>query len=301
MAAATSSLQFVRPPWLTRELFPFESRFIPVDGHLIHYVDEGRGPTLLMLHGNPTWSFLYRHLIELLRDRFRCVALDYPGFGLSRAAADYDHLPESHEAVVHDFVDRIGLSEFTPVVQDWGGPIGLALAARDPSRVAALIIGNTWAWPVADDPHFVRFSKVMGGAAGGFAIRHFNAFVNLMIPLGTPRKKLSRTEMTAYRKPLDTRQRREASHVFPRAIVGSTSFLARVEAGLQKLAEKPTLICWGNKDQAFREKERERFERTFDRSTTVILDGAGHFIQEDAPLEIAKAIRAWWPDNVARS
>jgi haloalkane dehalogenase len=191
----------VRPEWLTHELFPCRSRFAEIDGHLVHYVDEGGGPPLLMLHGNPTWSFVYRHLIRLLRDRFRCVALDYPGFGLSVAAEAYDHLPESHMAVVERFVDRIGLDGFTPVVQDWGGPIGLGLAGRHAERVRALVICNTWAWPVADDPHFVRFSRLMGGPIGGFAIRNFNAFVNVMIPLGTPRRKLSAEVMRAYRRP----------------------------------------------------------------------------------------------------
>jgi haloalkane dehalogenase len=287
-----------RPDWLTRELFPCESKFIEVDGHVVHYVEEGEGPTLLMLHGNPTWSFVYRHLIGLLRERFRCVALDYPGFGLSIATEGYDHLPESHLEVVERFVDRLGLRDFTPVVQDWGGPIGLGLAGRRPADVRALVILNTWAWPVADDPHFVRFSGLMGGAIGGFAIRSFNAFVNILIPLGTPRQKLSAEVMQAYRRPMSTRERREATHIFPRAIVGSTPFLATVEAGLEGLADKPVLLCWGDKDIAFREKERARFARTFPQAQSVALPGAGHYVQEESPAEIAEAIRAWWPEHV---
>lgn len=288
----------VRPVWLTRELFPFESRFVEIDGHRVHYIDEGSGDVLLMLHGNPTWSFLYRGLIAKLSDRFRCVALDYPGFGLSAAAAGYDLLPESHAAVVRAFVDRLGLERFAPVVQDWGGPIGLGVAGQVPDRVSALVIGNTWAWPVGDDPHFVRFSSAMGGALGGLAIRHLNAFVNVMIPLGTRRRKLSRVEMGAYRIPLDTPERREASHVFPREIVRSAAFLARVEAGLRGLAGKPVLLCWGDRDIAFREKERARFESLFPGAETVPLPGAGHYVQEDAPEEIAEAIRAFWPRRV---
>ncbi|MBK8998594.1 MAG: alpha/beta fold hydrolase [Myxococcales bacterium] len=288
----------VRPEWLTRELFPFESRFTEIAGHTIHYVDEGSGLTLLMLHGNPTWSFVYRHMIRLLRDRFRCVAVDYPGFGLSVASEGYDYLPESHMAVVERFVEHLGLTEFTPVVQDWGGPIGLGIAGRHSERVRALVILNTWAWPVADDPHFVRFSGLMGGAIGGFAIRTFNAFVNVMIPMGTPRRKLSAEAMQAYRRPMSTRHRREATHIFPKAIVGSTPFLAAVEAGLVGLAHKPVLLCWGDKDIAFREKERARFARTFPRSKTVALPGAGHYVQEESPAEIDAAIRAWWPEDV---
>lgn len=290
-----------RPEWLPYELFPFESRFVPIEGHRVHYVDEGHGPTLLMLHGNPTWSFVYRHLILALRDQFRCVALDYPGFGLSEAAGGYDLLPESHARVVEAFVDRLDLRDYTPVMQDWGGPIGLGVAGRHPERVRALIIANSWAWPVADDPHFVRFSGLMGGAVGGFAIRNFNAFVNVMIPMGTPKRTLTSAEMRAYRRPLAKRERRAGSHVFPRAIVASTPFLAGVAAGLGRLADKPALLCWGDKDIAFREKERARFAAEFPRSESVHLCGAGHYVQEESPDEIALAVRRWWRREVGAS
>lgn len=283
-----------RPAWVTRELLPFESRFVDVHGHSIHYLDEGTGPTLLMLHGNPTWSFLYRHLIAALRARFRCVALDYPGFGLSHAREGYEPLPEHHADVVEEFVRKLELRSFTPVLQDWGGPIGLSVAGRVPERVESLVILNTWAWPVNDDPHFVRFSDAMGGALGGFAIRHFNAFVNIMIPMGTPRRKLTKTAMNAYRAPMNTAVRRRVTNVFPRSIVNSTPFLATVEAGLSKLRDKRALIVWGDKDIAFRAKERERFEALFPEHRTVIVPGAGHFMQEDAHEEISAALLEWW-------
>lgn len=287
-----------RPEWLTRAMFPFESRFVSIDGHVVHFVDEGQGPVLLMLHGNPTWSFVWRHLILALRDRFRCVALDYPGFGLSVAAEGYDHLPESHARVVEAFVHALDLRDTTPIVQDWGGPIGLWVASRMPERVRALVIGNTMAWPVDDDPHFTRFSAMMGGPIGGFAIRHFNAFVNVMIPMGTPKRKLDSDAMRAYRLPLSTPARREASRVLPWAIVGSTPFLREVEAGLPLLRNKPALLCWGTKDIAFRDQERRRFESAFPRAQTTILEGAGHYVQEESPDEIARAITAWWPGAV---
>lgn len=289
-----------RPDWLTSELFPFTSRFLELDGHRVHYVDEGQGPVLLMLHGNPTWSFVFRHLITGLRDRFRCVALDYPGFGLSTAAPGYVPLPRHHLGVVEQFVSALGLTEFTPVVQDWGGPIGLGLAARHPDRVRALIIGNTMAWPVDDDPHFRRFSGFMGGPVGGFLIRHLNLFVNAMIPLGTRRRSLTRAEMNAYRRPMSTAARREATHVFPREIVGSTEFLREVHEGLAGLRDKPSLLVWGTRDLAFREQERATFAAHFPRAKTVTLEGAGHYVQEDAPEDIVSAVRAWWTAEVER-
>ena len=140
-----------RPAWVSDELFPFESRFAVVDGHIVHYVDEGKGPLLLMLHGNPAWSFLYRHVIAGLRGEFRCVALDLPGFGLSKAGAGYGYRPADHATVVEGFCDRLGLEAITLMVNDWGGPIGFWVAGRQPTRFKALVIGNTWAWPVNGD------------------------------------------------------------------------------------------------------------------------------------------------------
>jgi haloalkane dehalogenase len=289
-----------RPTWLSPQLFPFTSRALDVAGHRLHYVDEGKGPVLLMVHGNPTWSFLYRHLIAGLRDAFRCVAVDLPGFGLSEAAPGFDPLPRNHLTVLEQVVDQLGIRSFTPIVQDWGGPIGLGLAARRPDDVRGLVICNTLAFPVDDDPHFIRFSRFMGGPLGGLMIRRFNAFVNVMIPMGLRRRRLSREEMAHYRRPMDTLQRREATFVFPREILGSTAFLREVEAGLPRLKDKPVLLCWGTRDIAFRQKERARFESLFPRTTSVTLEGAGHFVQEDAPEEIIAALRAWWPREVER-
>ena len=125
-----------RPDWFDADLFPVTSRWLDVDGHTVHYVDEGSGPTLLMLHGNPTWSFLYRRLISGLRDDFRCVALDYPGFGLSTAAPGYGFTVAEHSGLVRRFVEALDLTEVTSVVQDWGGPIGMGAAISDPDRYA---------------------------------------------------------------------------------------------------------------------------------------------------------------------
>ncbi|WP_245547533.1 alpha/beta fold hydrolase [Nocardia brevicatena] len=112
-----------------------------LDGHVVHYIDEGSGPTLLMLHGNPTWSFVYRQVIDSLRDRFRCIALDYPGFGLSVAAPGYRHLPEEHADVVVSFLDRLGLSQATLVAHDWAARSVCTRSSSDRTS------SNALSWP----------------------------------------------------------------------------------------------------------------------------------------------------------
>jgi haloalkane dehalogenase len=169
----------------------------------------------------------------------------------------------------------------------------LWVAGKRADQVRGLVIGNTWAWPIDGDKHFERFSAMMGGPLGGFFIRHLNAFVNLMIPMNVKRKTLPREAMQAYRGPFPTKDSRLPTRIFPREIRRSSSFLAEVEAGLDKLASKPALLVWGDRDIAFRDKERKRFEAVFSNHRTLVLEGAGHYIQEDAPDEITAAIRAW--------
>jgi haloalkane dehalogenase len=285
----------LRPDWVPDELYPFQSRYTVLDGARVHYVDEGSGPTLLLLHGNPTWSFLYREIIAALRDRFRCVAPDYPGFGLSGPApGGYGYTPLEHALVLERLVLELDLKDVTMMVQDWGGPIGFAVATRHSDRFAAFVIGNTWAWPKSD-PGTQLFSRLLGGPAGRFLILRRNAFVERILPGGVRRKKLPDAVMDAYRGPFPTPESRRPMHVFPREILGSRPFLARVESWLPALRDRPALIVWPTADVAFRERERRRWEEAFPDHRTVTLEGAGHYIQEDAAEEISAAIRDWRP------
>jgi len=283
-----------RPPWVPQDLYPFESRYADVDGARVHYVDEGTGPPLLLLHGNPTWSFLYRDIIRGLRDRYRCLAVDYPGFGLSRAAPGYGYTPAEHAGVLEQLVAQLDLDDVTMMVQDWGGPIGFAVATRHPGRFAAFVVGNTWAWPKSD-PGTQVFSRLLGGPVGAFLIKRRNVFVERILPGGVRRTTLPEAVMNAYRGPFPDPASRLPVHVFPREILRSIPFLAEVERGLPALRDRPALIVWPTKDVAFREPERRRWEQVFPNHRTVLLPGAGHYIQEDAAEEIVAAIRDWKP------
>ena len=244
-----------RPAWLSDELFPFESHYAQIDRATVHYVDEGNGPPLLLLHGNPTWSFLYRELIKGLRDRYRCIAPDHPGFGLSRAPAGYGYTPAEHAAVLEQLVLRLDLSHVTMMVQDWGGPIGFAAATRQPERFAAFVIGNTWAWPKSDLGTQL-FSRLMGGPLGSYLILRRNFFVEKIIPGNVKRRKLLPAIMDAYRGPFPTPESRRPLHVFPREILRSRPFLADIEQRLPRLSDRPALLTWPTKDVAFRDPER---------------------------------------------
>lgn len=291
---AHNANKFSPPDFLNERLFPFQSKWMEVQGHQIHYVDEGRGPVIVFFHGNPAYSFLFRKVIPLLSNRFRCIAMDYPGFGLSRAALGYGFRPEDHIEIMREFVAKLKLKKFSPAVNDWGGPIGLRVAQTMPDQIESVIIGNTFAWPLNGDFHFESFSRVFGGPLGRLAIRHLHAFVRILIPAGTKKAKLSKEEMQAYLQPMPTPDSRMPTFVLPRAIRKSGELMKTIEKDLGLLSNRPALILWGDKDIAFREKERKRFERIFANHTTKVLKGAGHFIWEDAPEEIAAAIREFF-------
>ena len=284
----------VRPAWVPDELFPFESHYADVAGSRVHYIDEGGGPPLLLLHGNPTWSFLYREIVKGLRDRYRCIAVDHPGFGLSSPAPGYGFTPAEHADVLEQLVLRLDLGDLTMMVQDWGGPIGFAVATRHPERFAAFVIANTWAWPKGD-PGTQLFSRLLGGAIGRRLILNRNLFVERLLPAGVRRGTLPEAVMNAYRGPFPTPASRRPTAVFPREILASRPFLADIERRLPLLSGRPALIVWPTKDVAFGDRERRRWEELFADHRTVLLEGAGHYIQEDAADEIVTAIRGWRP------
>ena len=281
-----------RPTWVSDELFPYESRFIEVDGNVVHYVDEGRGPTVLMYHGNPTWSFLYRGVIEGLRDSFRCVAFDYPGFGLSRPSSGYEFTVEEHARVSEGFIEALALDEIIAFVQDWGGPIGLGVAARDPDRYQALIVGNTFAWP-AEKLSWKMMSAVLGGPLGRLAIDRWN-FLAATVGRVHKRRHIPIEEAKHYSAPFPGHDERRRTRRFIAQIGGARPFLDRLSEDLPAISHLPSLLLWGPEDRFYKEEDLERFRSLFPNNTTHVLEGSGHFIQSEAPEEITQAIKDWF-------
>jgi len=247
----------------------------------------------------PSWvddsSFLYRDVIDLLRHRFRCIALDYPGFGLSSAPRRYGFTPAEHAHIVERFILDLELDQLTVMGHDWGGPIGLGAASRQAGRIAALVVANTWAWPVNSSPFLQGFSRLAGGPLGKVLIERYNSFVELSMPLGTARTRVAPEVVEHYRRPFADPASRWPTWVFPRAILKSRDYLIEVERGLTGLADRPALILWGTRDMAFGRSARRRLERAFPDHRTILLRGAGHYIQEDASAEVADAISIWHP------
>jgi haloalkane dehalogenase len=257
-----------------------------IDG--LHFEDEGDGPPLLLLHGNPTSSYLYRHLIAGLRDRFRCIAPDYPGFGRSKAPPGYGFTPVEHAAVIERLVVELDLRDVTMMVQDWGGPIGFAVATRHPERFSRFVIGNTWAWEKTD-VGTRAFSAFLGGPVGKQLILHRNFFATQVMRSSQKRP----FDVEPYASAFPTAESRIPTWVLPREIMGARAFLRGIERELPRVTDKPALIVWPDGDVAFRERELSRWEGLFADHRLVELENCGHYIQEEAPDEIVAAIRDW--------
>jgi haloalkane dehalogenase len=272
------------------ELYPFESRWVDTSAGRVHYVDEGSGQPILMCHGNPTWSFLYRGIIGRLSDRYRCIAIDYPGFGLSDRPEGYSYTPAAHATVVGELVDQLDLDGFISMGQDWGGPIGLSVASQRADRVAGLACMNTWYWP-ADRLSMKVFARVMSSRPMQRRILEKNFFVERLIPAGTTRD-LSGEEMEHYRAVQPTPGARVGVAQFPRQILGAGQWLAELaDAAPASLGSKPMTLIWGRRDRAFgSRKNLARWISDFPGAQVTELPKANHFIQEDAPGEIADAV-----------
>lgn len=262
--------------------YPFESRYIETDGAKLHYIDEGHGPILFMVHGNPTWSFMYRHLILGLRDDFRCIAVDLAGFGLSKAPEGFDFTPASQAKLLSACLNGLDIQDATLIAHDWGGPIGLSAMLQTERRITRICLGNTWAWPVNGDFHFEWFSRLMGGPIGRFGTKQFAMFVNAVMPAAMKRRKLTTQEMTAYRAPFIDKAHRAPMHILPKHIISSGPWLAEIETGLQNF-DGPVTFIWPDSDIAFRDKEFRRWQEIFPNAKTHILENCGHYLWEDAP------------------
>jgi haloalkane dehalogenase len=280
------------PDWLDREAYPFQSRWTDVPGSHLHYVDEGAGDVVLFVHGTPTWSFEFRHLITALAPTHRCIAPDHLGFGLSDRPRGADYSPEAHAQRLAAFVSHLGLTRFTLIVHDYGGPIGLPLALSTPSPVQRLILMNTWMWPFDDDRDMVRRGTFAGGSLGRSLYKYANASLRLLMPSAygdrtTLTKAIHRQYLEIFR---DREARVEVLHALARAILGSRPYYADLYAQADRLRNIPALIIWGMKDTAFQPHQLARWQSLLPDAEVCRLHSAGHWPHEEEPAAVIDAI-----------
>lgn len=281
--------------------YPFQDKYVDVGGSTMHYIEAGRAglrrPTILLLHGNPTWSFLYRKFMEPLSKVARVIAVDHVGFGRSDHPADPSyHTLEQHIQNLEGFCKALKLKRVIPVVQDWGGPIGLGWATRHPESVAGLVIMNTWAFTEHEPLKLgAPFKALKAKGVGEYMFGNRNLFVERFIPkllMAPPEPGV----MDAYRHPFPNRQSRAALVGTPRMIPTSSKHpdwatMDAIEKALPGL-NVPARILWGAKDPAFGKRYAHAFHSLLPNAEPPeFFDDAGHWLQEDIPERLVAHIR----------
>lgn len=275
-----------QPTWLDKNLFPFESKWIKIDEHDLHYIDDGKGDTILFVHGTPEWSFGFRDLIKNLRHDYRCIAVDHLGFGLSDKPASADYSCVGHAARLDKFIGALGLKDFILVANDFGGSIGLNHAIHHPDDVRKIILFNTWMRSLKDDKHYAGPAKIMNTWLGKFLYLKLNFPVNMVMPAAFgDKKKLTKEIHHHYKQALPAGQR-TAAYAFAGELLQASDWWEALWNKVDRIKNKQTLIFWGMKDKFVPAYELENWKSKLPGANIVTYDNAGHFVQEEKAEEM---------------
>lgn len=277
--------------------FPFAPHYLQVNGFDMHFVDEGEGEPLVFLHGDPTWSYLWRRFIPPLSRNYRCIAPDHMGMGKSgipREPSAYRF--RHHAANLESLLLHLKLHDVTLVLHDWGGPIGLDFAVRHRDKIKRLVLTNTWAfapWPGGPLP---RLLEIIRSPRGEKFVLEKNGYLEPAL-LGTTlhAENLTPTVLAAYRAPFPTPESRLAMLCWSRDIPmeesdPSYADMKRVEQSLPEFAEIPTLLVWGMRDPVLPASVLRMWQQRLPNAMILEIDDASHFLQEDAPEQIVDEI-----------
>ena len=284
-------------PDTVRAEYPFESKYFTLgSGHRMHFVDQGEGQPFLFVHGNPTWSFLFRRPLRHFAPGMRTVAVDHIGCGLSDKPQDFSYRLEQHIDHLEEFVLHQDLSNIRLMVHDWGGAIGLGVAGRHPERFSQLVIGNTAAFRSERMPWLLKVARTP--SVGQLLIRGLNAFAGLTPTLGAAvPQRVTPAAKEGYLLPYNSWAHRIATYRFVADIPmdeghPSYSTLSEVESNLSKLSHLPTLLLWGEKDWVFTPHFLTRFFDYFPQARARSYPDCGHLLLEEAPDRVIAEIEA---------
>lgn len=281
------------PSWLDQGEYPFKNRFITLQAGRMHYVDEGEGQPILFIHGTPVWSFLYRRFIKHFLDRYRCIAVDHLGFGLSGKSTNFDGTPEWHAENLAEFMERLDLHNVILVVHDFGGPIGLGAAITHPGRIDRIVLLNSWLWETRSIPAARQADRIIRSFIGRFLYLRMNFSPRVLLKKAfTHRKVLSLSLHRQYLGPFPDAPSRYGLLGLAKALVGSSEWYASQWQRLDALTTKQWLIVWGVQDTFINVEFLERWIHRIPEARVYRLE-CGHFVQEEKPEECIASINAF--------
>ena len=287
------------------ELYPFSSHFETIGGHQYHYVEEGKGDPVVMLHGNPTWSFYYRELIRKLSLDFHCLAPDHIGCGYSDKPGDatYSYTLEQRVNDLEAFLEKKGITHNIHfVLHDWGGIIGMTYAHKHPTSIKKIVLLNTAAFHLPKEKKLPVALWFFRTWFGGFIIRAFNAFSGLATIEGAKRIKLPKDVRRGLTAPYNSWKNRIATQRFVQDIPlkpGDPEYkiVTEVQEHLDQFWNTPTLIAWGMKDRVFDKHFLNTWIKYLPTARVFRFEDSGHYILEDQQEAIGKLVLDFFKES----
>lgn len=287
-------------------LFPFKRNFLNRNGQQYHYLDEGTGEPVVMVHGNPSWSFYYRNLVSALSTKYRCIVPDHIGSGFSDKPSDkdYEYTLKNRIDDLEALLDSLELKkDITLVVHDWGGMIGMGYAARHPERIKRLVILNTAAFHLPNSKGFpLRLWICRNTLLGTLLVRGFNAFSSVASYIGVKRKPMSKAIREAYVAPFNTWKNRISTLRFIQDIPlrkqdKNYQLVSDIDNSLQQFQAVPTIICWGLKDFVFDSHFLDLWKVKMPHAEIHEFSDCGHYILEDASEQVISLVETFMANN----
>lgn len=276
--------------WLNKTEYPFAPHYFHVNGQQVHYIDEGKGDVLLFVHGTPSWSFDFRHIIQKLKTQYRCIAIDHIGFGLSSKPEQYDYSTINHSHTLEKFIAELNLTNINLVVHDFGGPIGLHFAETHPEKIKKIIVFNSWLWSSKSDPAYLKLRKILKSPLLPFLYKQLNFSPRFILPASFGNKKLKKGLRSQYTKPFSKPSERNGTLAFAKSLLNDQDWFEELWKNKTALSQKPILFIWGMLDKIITPQYLEKFTASFTNNTICKIETAGHFPQEEEPEITCKAI-----------
>ncbi len=277
--------------WLDTSEYSFAHRYFQVGGNKLHYVDEGRGEVLLFVHGTPSWSFDWRHLIRHFSGSYRCIAIDHIGFGLSDKPDGYDYSTINHSETLRRFIEQMQLDNITLIVHDFGGPIGLNFAISHPDSVMRIVVLNSWLWSSEGDAEYRKLKRILKSPLLPFLYKYLNFSACFILPASFGDHKLHKRLTGQYTGPFRNIRSRKGPLAFAQSLLTDQQWFESLWRKIEIISDKPILFVWGMKDKTVRPKYLDKFVSGFTNARVTKLPGCGHFPQEEEPEEVIEALQ----------
>lgn len=282
---------------IDKKEYPFEPHYLQIGTHKLHYIDEGKGPVLLFVHGTPSWSFDFRKIISHFSGTHRCIAIDHLGFGKSDKAPDYSYSTQQHSENLKLLITKLNLRNIHFVVHDFGGPIALNYALDHPENTGSVTILNSWLWDSSSDPDFIKLKKILKSPLLPFLYLRLNLSARFILPGSFGKRKLSKHICKQYTLPFPEKNQRYGPLAFARSLLNDQQWFGTLWEKRATLQSKPILLIWGMSDKIVRPHHLERFQQGFPQATCCCIADAGHFPQEEYPETVIEQLEKFLAAN----